>query len=50
MSTDPVLVENDTADPTHLHTDPGPVSTSNLTFDKQIEAIDQDLIKFDHPR
>ena len=50
MSTDSVLVENNTADPTHLHTDPGPISTLNLTFDKQLEAIDQDLMKFDHPR
>uniref|UniRef100_A0A7N2N1I1 DUF4283 domain-containing protein n=1 Tax=Quercus lobata TaxID=97700 RepID=A0A7N2N1I1_QUELO len=50
MLTDSVLVENNTADPTPLHTDPGPISTLNLTFDKQLEAIDQDLMKFDHPR
>nr|POF19726.1 hypothetical protein CFP56_30616 [Quercus suber] len=49
MSTDPVHVEKDTAGPTHLHTDPGPVFNSNLTFDKQLEAIDQDLMKFDNP-
>nr|POE84736.1 hypothetical protein CFP56_64953 [Quercus suber] len=49
MSTDPVHVEKDTAGPTHLHKDPGPVFNSNLTFDKQLEAIDQDLMKFDNP-
>ena len=49
MSTNPVHVENDTAGPTHLHTDPGPVSNLDLTFDKQLEAIDQDLMKFDNP-
>ena len=49
MSIDPVHVENDTAGPTHLHTDPRPVSNLDLTFDKQLEAIDQDLMKFDNP-
>ena len=49
MSTNPVLVENNTTDPTQLHTNPGPAPTSNLTFDQQLEAIDQDLMKFDHP-
>ena len=49
MSTDLVLVENDTTGPTYLHIDPRLVSNSNLTFDKQLEAIDQDLKEFDHP-
>ena len=49
MSTDLVHVEDDTADPTLLHTDLGPVSNSDLTFDQQLEAIDQGLLKFDHP-
>ena len=49
MSTNPVLVENNTTDPTQLHTNLGPAPTSNLTFDQQLAAIDQDLMKFDHP-
>ena len=49
MSTNPVHVEDDTADPTPLHTDLGPVSKLNLTFDQQLEAIDQGLLKFNHP-
>ena len=49
MSTDPVHVEDDTTDPTPLHTDLGPVSNSDLTFDQQLEARDQGLFKFDHP-
>ena len=49
MSTNPVHVEDDTANPTPLHTDLGPISNSNLTFDQQLEAIDQGLLKFDHP-
>ena len=49
MSTDPVHVEDDTADPTPLHTDLGHVSNSDLTFDQHLEAIDQGLLKFDHP-
>nr|POF07441.1 hypothetical protein CFP56_29207 [Quercus suber] len=34
MSTNPIHVEKDTAGPTHLHKDPGPVFNSDLTFDK----------------
>ena len=49
MLIDPVHVEDDTTDPTPLHTDLGPVSNSYLTFDQQLEAIDQGLLKFDHP-
>ena len=49
MSTDPVHVEDDIADPTPLHMDLGPVSNSDLTFDQQLEAVDQGLLKFDHP-
>ena len=49
MSTDPIHIEDDTADPTPLHTDLGPISNSDLTFDQQLEAIDQGLLKFDHP-
>ena len=49
MSTDPFHVKDDTADPTPLHTDLGPISNSDLTFDQQLEAIDQGLLKFDHP-
>ena len=48
MSTDLVHVVNDTASPTHLHTYPGPVSNLDLTFDKQLEAIAQNLMKFDN--
>ena len=40
MSTDPIHIEDDTADPTPLHMDLGPVSNSDLTFDQQLEAID----------
>ena len=43
MLIDPVHVEDDTTDPTPLHTDLGPVSNSDLTFDQQLEAIDQGL-------
>ena len=43
ISTDLVHVEDDTADPTLLHTDLGPVSNSDLTFNQQLEAIDQGL-------
>ena len=49
MSTNPVHVEDDTADPTPLHTNLGPVSNLDLTFDQQLKAIDQGLLKFDHP-
>uniref|UniRef100_A0A7N2KXD6 DUF4283 domain-containing protein n=1 Tax=Quercus lobata TaxID=97700 RepID=A0A7N2KXD6_QUELO len=49
MSTDPFHIENNTASPTHLHTDPGLFYTSNITFDKKLESIDHDLIKFDNP-
>ena len=49
ISTDPVHVEDDIADPTPLHTDLGLVSNSDLTFDQQLEAIDQGLLKFNHP-
>ena len=49
MSTDPFHIENNTASPTHLHTDLGLFYTSNITFDKKLESIDHDLIKFDNP-
>ena len=49
MSTDPIHIKDDTTDPTPLHMDLGPISNSNLTFDQQLEAIDQGLLKFDHP-
>lgn len=33
-------IENNTTDPSHLHTDPGPVYTLDSTFDKQLQSID----------